>query len=113
MNCPTAEGCDSIVNLTLTVHITDGLGNVVDGSKLFLVPNPVEMGATVIVDRAFTEAESKDVRIEVFNNAGMRVETFNREGDNIEFDAPNVAGVYVIRITTADGKTLIGRLIVE
>ena len=113
VNCPTAEGCDSIVNLTLTVHITDGLGNVVDGSKLFLVPNPVEMGATVIVDRAFTEAESKDVRIEVFNNAGMRVETFNREGDNIEFDAPNVAGVYVIRITTADGKTLIGRLIVE
>ena len=113
VNCPTAAGCDSIVNLTLTVIPTTAVDDVRSSSELFLIPNPVKKGATVEVDYEFTQEEQSDVRIEMFNSAGMKVESVNLNGERIQFAAPYATGVYVVRVTTATGKTLIGRLIVE
>lgn len=111
--CTTAESCDSIIHLNLTVLPGTGVEEVMAGQSLVLTPNPVERGKMVTVNYDFTLAEQRNLRIEVFNSLGMTVSVSNPVGTPIVLKAPEVPGVYTVRIIAGTKETFIGKFIVK
>lgn len=103
-------GCDSIVTLILTV------GTGVDDSYVLpvvIAPNPILGGQSTFVNREWTMEEQNGMRVEILNSVGMLMKEFTPATFPIEINGINVAGVYIIRITSGTGETYIGRLVVK
>lgn len=113
INCPTVAGCDSIVNLTLTVKGGTAVDNVESADELLLTPNPVGAGDMVTVNYEFSHDELAGLTVGVYNSLGQAVSVSAPQGMPVAFRAPEVAGVYTVRITTADNRVLLGRFIVR
>lgn len=104
----TAQGCDSVVNLTLQV----GTGiPTVEASQLIIAPNPVLVGEVAYIqfDSEFSTLNS----LEVFDALGQRVATIVPTQHPIAINAVLPRGVYIIRLTTHDGTIHQGKLIVN
>ncbi len=90
----------------------DGPGRRADGRLEAPRPNPFS-GSTRI---AFTLAQAQDVRLEVFNLLGQRVAVLAdgplAAGDHlVPFHAAGLpAGVYLSRLTTADGEVRVAQM---
>lgn len=103
-------GCDSIVTLILSV------GTGVDDSYVLpvvIAPNPILGGQSTFVNREWTMEEQNGMRVEILNSVGMLMKEFAPATFPIEINGINVAGVYIIRITSGTGETYIGRLVVK
>lgn len=113
IECTTAESCDSIIHLNLTVLPGTGIDEVSTGGALVLTPNPVDRGKIVTAEYDFTVAEQRDLRVEIYNNLGMLISVSNPVGMPIALKAPEVSGVYTVRIITGTKDTYIGKFIVK
>ena len=113
IECTTAESCDSIIHLNLTVLPGTGIDEVSTGGSLVLTPNPVDRGKIVTAEYDFTVAEQRDLRVEIYNNLGMLISVSNPVGMPIALKAPEVSGVYTVRIITGTKDTYIGKFIVK
>ena len=104
----TADGCDSIVVLTLTVYndnvgivTPDSNGEVNDGGvkdfEIQVYPNPTAGDVTVESD-----AELKNV--EVYDNVSRRLTSITANGKKTQLNLERfAAGAYYIRVTTTRG----------
>lgn len=113
IECTTAESCDSIIHLNLTVLPGTAIEEVSTGGALVLTPNPVERGKVITAEYDFTVAEQRDLRVEIYNNLGMLVSVSNPVGMPIAMKAPEVSGVYTVRIITGTKDTYISKFIVK
>ena len=77
-------------------------------SSLQVYPNPVECGQTVSL--GFNNAETGKVQVEIINALGV-VETRFIASQNTAIKAPNMPGVYTLRITV-EGKGICYRRLV-
>lgn len=104
--------CDSIVTLTLTVREKTGV-DALYGESMSVYPNPVGAGETVYISTGLTEDEMRGAVLTVTDAVGRLV--VRREVDSavMAVDDMPVAGVYMLRVVTVDGKTYISKLIVE
>jgi len=103
---PAANGCDSICTLNLTV------GTAVDNVEMLdvtLVPNPVNAGETSFIYGNFGDVKS----VEILNSFGQVVDTFVPAGYPIEVQGLNASGIYYVRVTTADDRVAVQKLIVK
>ena len=107
----TAAGCDSIVTLTLTV-LTVGLNNVTDG-YFEIYPNPAQREQLITLNANFTEAELEGMVVEVFNSVGECVKTMKPAALPIQFSGFDSSGVYLVRVTTASGRVVYGKVVVR
>ena len=107
----TAAGCDSIVTLTLTV-LTVGLNNVTDG-YFEIYPNPAQREQLITLNANFTEAELEGMVVEVFNSVGECVKTMKPTALPIQFSGFDSSGVYLVRVTTASGRVVYGKVVVR
>ena len=76
-------------------------------NKIDVYPNPVERGQTVRLGMA--DGEIGEVQVDIINALGVLVET--RRATSLQ--APNVAGVYTLRITVEGQGTCYRKLIVR
>ena len=77
---------------------------------LNIYPNPVEKGQAVRL--GFNDEERGEVRVEIMNAQGVVVEI--RRATSLQtITAPNVAGVYTLRITVEGKGTCYRKLVVE
>lgn len=113
INCPTEAGCDSIINLTLTVTGGSAVNNVVKGDAVILTPNPVRAGEMITVNYGFDYSELDGLVVRVYNSLGQIVSASTPSGMPVMFRAPHVAGVYTVHVVTADERVLVGRFIVK
>lgn len=113
INCPTEQGCDSVINLSLTVVGGNAVENIVMNGLLVLVPNPVRGGDMITVNREFSNLESDGLTVRVLNALGQIVSAYTPTGTPITFNAPYAAGVYTVQIVTADNRVFTGRIIVR
>lgn len=109
----TVLGCDSIINLTLTV-LPVGLETVSLLQTFSLIPNPVDRGKDVYVNYDFTPEERNGLTVEIFNSAGIRMATLHPEQYpiNVGEYMKNI-GMHFVRITTGTNKTMSGVVIVR
>ena len=90
-----------------TIHFRDNTGLDDLSNRIQVFPNPVERGQTFNI--GMTDAEIGEAQVEIINALGIVVET--RRATSLQ--APNVPGVYTLRITVVGKGTCYRRLIVE
>ena len=93
-----------VVSFRSTTGVDEWAGN------LQVYPNPVEHGQTVSL--GFADAETGEVRVEIVNAHGMVVETILAPSVQT-IVAPNVAGVYMLRVTVEGKGTCYRKLVVR
>lgn len=113
INSKTDFGCDSIVNLTLTIT-TSGLSNNVYGEYFNIAPNPVKLGSPTYVNYNFNDLDKDGLYIEVFNSVGTLVYSYHPDTYPVNIgEFVGSTGLYVVRIITGTNKVLLAKLIVQ
>ena len=107
-----ANGCDSIINLTLTVKLGDAL-HLTDYEELEFWPNPIERGGKVVISADFSPAERTNLKIEVYNSIGQCVATHRPTGESLYVEDFHVSGMYLVKVTTGTGRLYVGHVIVK
>ena len=107
-----ANGCDSIINLTLTVKLGDAL-HLTDYEELEFWPNPIERGGKVVISADFSPAERANLKIEVYNSIGQCVATHRPTGESLYVEDFHVSGMYLVKVTTGTGRLYVGHVIVK
>lgn len=107
-----ANGCDSIINLTLTVKLGDAL-HLTDYEELEFWPNPIERGGKVLISADFSPAERTNLKIEVYNSIGQCVATHRPTGESLYVEDFHVSGMYLVKVTTGTGRLYVGHVIVK
>lgn len=113
IECQTVNGCDSIIHLDLTIIGGDGLDEAYGNMQFTLSPNPVERGKQLTVQREFSPAELQGMEITVVNSLGMECSRIRPVSSQVSIPAPEVSGVYMVRIVTGTKQTLTSRFIVK
>ena len=105
----TAQGCDSIVNLTL--QVATGIASV-EAHQLAIVPNPVKVGEVAYIqfDSEFSILNSE---FSILNSLGQTIYSGTPTTHPIAIHAILPRGIYIIRLTTHDGIIHQGKLIVN
>ena len=106
----SSAGCDSVVNLTLVVGTA--IENI-SSMPLVIVPNPVKANSSFVIQADITQHLCDGVIVDVFNAIGQRVYKTEPTQYPIAIDANIARGVYLVRLTTADGTIYQSKLIVE
>ncbi len=108
-----ANGC--MMTKTYTVNLETSTRNLADIYDVKLFPNPVGLGesTTLLID----SPEAAEVILSLYDLTGKRLEQFQVEltqGQNMmEVEAPQVAGVYLLRLMTKEGREQSFRLSVQ
>ena len=106
----TAEGCDSVINLTL--EYKTALDNI-HSLPLIIAPNPIHLGQMPIIDHTFTFDEQQGLKVEVINSVGQVIFVDTPTTYPIMLSRIDVCGIYYIRIITGKGESYVGKLIVQ
>lgn len=102
----TAEGCDSIYTLNVTVK------SDVENISMFninIIPNPVKAGAMTMV---YSNVENVE-HVEILNNLGQVVTSFVPQSNPIEVRGIEISGIYFVRVITTEGDAYVEKLIVK
>ena len=105
-NGTTAEGCDSVITLVLDVKV--GLDYAED-ALFTITPNPVERGGKVRIDANVEETAV----VEIYTSNGKLVSRSEHQAKPIYVTMPEVGGLYMVRLTTATGRVMYGKVIVK
>ena len=80
---------------------------------LDIYPNPIRKDGEVIINANFTDAELKDLVVEVFNSAGERVKLLHPDTMPIRINDFESSGIYMIRVITNTNRIIYGKVIVK
>ncbi len=105
-----ANGCDSVINLTVHIKQPESVNYVSEG-VLTIAPNIIEREGTVFVRNTF--GENSTVTVELFDAVGRRVSLKTMSGRDMAIDGFHTNGMYMVRVTDADKRTYIGQVIVK
>lgn len=106
------DGSEFVIIHTLTIVLADAIENV-DLLDLTLAPNPLKVNSTLYVNADFTTSEREGLVVEVFNSVGQIIYRDEPVQHPIAITGLNQRGLYVVRISTASGKSYLGKVIVE
>ena len=80
----------SIIVVLSTLQITAA------EKKLTAYPNPVDKGAALTV--YMPEGENGEMTITLYNAVGRAIHTTTTRNKEVEFNAPETSGIYILRI---------------
>jgi hypothetical protein len=89
------------------------LSPTVEEEFIRVVPNPVRSNASFQLTTNISASRIQNARVEVFNLTGNLLTTVNTSQNNIDMIAPSVEGIYIVKITLANGKYFTKNLLVK
>ncbi|MFN7100441.1 MAG: T9SS type A sorting domain-containing protein, partial [Flavobacterium sp.] len=89
------------------------LSPTVEEEYMRVVPNPVRSNASFQLITNISANRIQNARVEVFNLTGNLLTTVNTSQNNIDMIAPSVEGIYIVKITLANGKYFTKNLLVK
>ncbi|WP_167445777.1 MBG domain-containing protein [Flavobacterium limicola] len=89
------------------------LSPTVEEESMRVVPNPVRSNASFQLITNISASRIQNARVEVFNLTGNLLTTANTSQNNIDMIAPSVEGIYIVKITLANGKYFTKNLLVK
>lgn len=113
IECTTAAGCDSIINLTLTVNNAPISLNSSEWNEFTLIPNPANRGEGVKVNYEFTPEELAGMKVEIFNASSVCLMVQYPTNNPVTLTGLNESGVYFVQITTGTNIKLYGKVIIK
>jgi hypothetical protein len=82
-----------------------------DLAQLTLFPNPVSAGTNVII--RLNNNLSGKLDIEIITSLGTEYDKITSRGNVVEMKAPDIPGIYMVKITDKNGNVNFGKLIVK
>ncbi len=107
-----ANGCDSVINLTLHIKQPESIDYVSDG-VLQIVPNIIERDGTVFIRNTFGATSNETLTVELFDAVGRCVSQKALSGKDMAVDGFHTSGMYMVRVTDSNKRTYIGQVIVK
>ena len=85
--------------------------NPVEESKLKVYPNPVQRGAMVTVE--MPASGHGEVSVVLYNTVGKVIHTLKTTDDTVELSAPEISGIYLLRIIEKQKVIAVEKIIVR
>ena len=82
-----------------------------DEKKFKAYPNPIERGALLTVE--MPTSEHSELTVVLYNTVGKVIHTFRTTNKTVEFNAPNVSGIYLLRIVEKQNVVAIEKIVVK
>lgn len=73
-------------------------------------PNPVDRGALLIVEIPGVHGE---MTISLYNTVGKIIKTFKTSNKKIEFNAPDISGIYLLRFVEQQKVIAVEKIVVK
>ncbi|WP_182651935.1 MBG domain-containing protein, partial [Flavobacterium sp. SOK18b] len=89
------------------------LSPTIEEEYMRIVPNPVRSNTTFQLMTNISASRIQNARVEVFNLTGNLLTTLNTSQNNIDMIAPIVEGIYIVKITLANGTYFTKNLLVR
>ena len=99
-------------NITLYLIVETALEDV-NVTDLVIVPNPIRVDDSAVVEYEWSDEEQEGLRVEIMNSLGQIVDVFEPKSYPIVLPRVGGVGIYYVRITTGVGSVYVGKLIVE
>ena len=99
-----------IVTCTFCLSVLPANANDSDERK-FAYPNPVERGAILTVEMPTTE--HSELTVVLYNTVGKVIYNLKTTNKTVELNAPNVSGIYVLRIVEKQKVIAVEKIIVK
>ena len=89
------------------------LSPTVEDEYIKIVPNPVKPNASYELLNNVPTARLQNARIEVYSVGGLLLENKTTSQNTVTLKAPTVEGIYIIKMTLANGKYFTKNLLVK
>ncbi|MGL2994952.1 MBG domain-containing protein [Flavobacterium sp. TSSA_36] len=89
------------------------LSPTVEEEYIRIVPNPVRSNANFQLITNVSSSKLQNARVELFNLIGNLLTTINTSQNTIDMIAPSVEGIYIVKMTLANGKYFTKNLLVK
>ena len=83
-----------------------------DDRKVTASPNPVDRGAVLTVELP-TEEEYGEITVILYNTVGRPIHTQKTLNKTVEFNVPNISGIYLLRIFKNQNVIAVEKIIVK
>lgn len=103
-------------NKTVIAELTIGEGSGVDNrnvGQLLIAPSLIQKGESVRIIMSPDDISHGNMRVEVYDMMGRVIYNQDTADRKIEINNFPTSGVYVIKVTTADSKIKLGRVVVK
>ncbi|WP_417939915.1 MBG domain-containing protein [Flavobacterium sp. RS13.1] len=99
---------------TLITTCTLNLSTTIEEEYIRIVPNPVRSNATFQLITNVSSGRLQNARIELYSLTGNLLTTITNPSQNtIDMNAPSVEGIYIVKMTLANGKYFTKNLLVK
>jgi hypothetical protein len=78
--------------------------------KLKVYPNPVEKGAPLIIEVPDIYGE---MTISLYNTVGKVIQTVKTHNKKVEFNAPDISGIYLLRYVERQKVVAVEKIVVK
>jgi len=78
--------------------------------KLKAYPNPIDRGALLTVEMPDNHGE---VTVFLYNTVGKVIHTFKTHNKKVEFNAPDVSGIYLLRFVDQQKVVAVEKIVVK
>jgi len=90
----------------MPVHADD----VIPDKKLKAYPNPVERSALISVD---IPDDRSEMTLFLYNTVGKVIQTVTTSGKKVEFHAPDIGGIYLLRFVEKQKVIAVVKIVVK
>ena len=80
------------------------------GKKLTAYPNPIERGALLTLE---IQGDYGEITIVLYNTVGKEVQKFKTSNNKIEFNAPDISGIYLLRFIEKQKVIAVEKIVVR
>jgi hypothetical protein len=98
---------------TLITTCTMTLSPTIEEEYIRVVPNPVRSNATFQLITNVSTSKLQNARVELYNLTGNILTTINPSQNTINMIAPSIEGIYIVKMTLANGKYFTKNLLVK
>jgi hypothetical protein len=89
------------------------LSPTIEDEYIRIVPNPVRSNANFQLITNVSSDKLQNARVELFNLIGNLLTTINTSQNTVDIIAPSVEGIYIVKMTLANGKYFTKNLLVR
>ncbi|MFC5981268.1 T9SS type A sorting domain-containing protein, partial [Flavobacterium salmonis] len=99
---------------TLITTCTLTFSPTIEEEYIRIVPNPVRSNASFQLITNVSTSRLQNARVELYNLTGNLLTTITNPSQNtIDMSAPSAEGIYIIKMTLANGKYFTKNLLVK
>lgn len=73
-------------------------------------PNPIERGGLITVD---TPGDRGEATVFLYNTVGKVIQTFKTSNKKVEFNVPDVSGIYLLRVVYQKKVVAVEKIVVK